>query len=50
MASNGNEQSMLNQQVSFVQHYLTGLDAGGYKLQMQQKLLDRSGKQINDQA
>lgn len=50
MASNGNEQNLLNQQVSFVQHYLTGLDAGGYKLQMQQKVLDSAGKQISGET
>ncbi len=50
MAGNNNEQYLLNQQVSFVQHYLTGLDAGGYQLQLQQQLLDNAGEPVKDAA
>jgi hypothetical protein len=47
--ANGNEQYMLNEDVSFIQHFLPGLDAGEYQLQVQQQLLQSDGTtKIND--
>ncbi|WP_094569987.1 hypothetical protein [Mucilaginibacter xinganensis] len=43
MANNDNEQYLLNEQVSFVQHYLPGLDAGEYKLQIDQQIFESDG-------
>lgn len=49
--ANGNEQYLLNEDVSFIQHFLPGLDAGEYQLQVQQQLLQSDGKtKINDPA
>lgn len=50
MAVNDNEQYLLNQQVSFIQHFLTGLDAGGYQLQVQQQVLDSQGQPVSGEA
>lgn len=50
MAVNENEQDLLSQQVSFVQHFLTGLDAGGYQLQVQQRIVNSQGQPISGDA
>ena len=43
MATNDNEQYLLNEQVSFIQHYLPGLDAGEYQLQVDQQIFESDG-------
>lgn len=49
--ANGNEKYLLNEDVSFIQHFLPGLDAGEYQLEVQQQLLQSDGKtKINDPA
>lgn len=41
--ANDNEKYLLNQQVSFIQHFLPGLDAGKYKLQVDQQVFEKDG-------
>ncbi len=41
--ANNNEQYLLNEQVSFIQHFLPGLDAGEYQLQVQQQIFESDG-------
>lgn len=50
MASNNNEQDLLNQQVSFVQHFLPGLDAGKFRLDVAQQVLDSDGDPVSGEA
>ncbi|MCB0628200.1 MAG: hypothetical protein KDD15_00660 [Lewinella sp.] len=50
MASNNNEQDLLNEQVSFVQHFLPGLDAGEYQLDVSQQVLDADGNPVSGEA
>jgi hypothetical protein len=38
------ENYVLNQQVSFIQHFLPGLEAGEYKLQVDQQVFQKDGK------
>ncbi|WPV64831.1 hypothetical protein [Chitinophaga sp. LS1] len=44
MPDNNSEQYLLNEQVSFVQHALPGLDAGEYQLQLNQQVFQSDGK------
>lgn len=44
MPDNNSEQYLLNEQVSFVQHALPGLDAGMYELQVNQQIFQSDGK------
>lgn len=47
--ANGNEKYLLNEDVSFIQHFIPGLDAGEYQLEVQQQLLQSDGvTKIND--
>lgn len=48
MASN--EDYALNEEVSFIQHFLPGIDAGQYQLKVQQQVLDSSGQAISGDA
>jgi hypothetical protein len=50
MPVNDNEQYLLNQQVSFIQHFLPGLDAGGYELQVNQQVVDQNNNPISGEA
>lgn len=50
MPQSENDQYALNQQVSFVQHFLPGLDAGEYQLDVSQEVLDKDLKPISGKA
>lgn len=43
MANDNNEKYLLNEQVSFIQHNLPGLDAGEYQLQVDQEVFESDG-------
>ncbi|MFZ6708065.1 hypothetical protein [Undibacterium sp. TC9W] len=47
MAVNDDETYLLNQQVSFIQHFLPGLDAGGYQLKVRQNIIDNAGNAVS---
>ncbi|MEM6270486.1 MAG: hypothetical protein AAF998_13670 [Bacteroidota bacterium] len=47
MAENDNEKYLLNEQVSFIQHFLPGLDAGGYQLNVGQTLTESNDDPIS---
>jgi hypothetical protein len=42
-----NTQYLLNQQVSFTQNFLSGMDAGEYQLNVSQQVLDSAGKPVS---
>ncbi len=49
MANNSQENPLLNELVTFIQHDVPGLPAGEFKLTVSQRLNDSDGKAINDE-
>lgn len=47
MANENRDNYLLNEQVTFIQHHLPGLEAGAYQLEVTQTVFDCSGKPVN---
>ena len=50
MANNSQDNSLLNELVTFIQHDVPGLPAGEFKLTISQRVNDSQGNAINDDA